>query len=65
MKKNHVSKENRSFRRSVRKFFAGWMKRQNCSCLAEIQTMIEMLREIEGSIEIIAREIARKAKRGE
>ncbi|MES3032242.1 MAG: hypothetical protein V4699_03315 [Patescibacteria group bacterium] len=37
----------------------------HCSCFAEMQTMIAMLREIEGSIETIAREIARQTKRGE
>lgn len=59
---NHASKEHRSFRRSVRKFFDSWLKRQNCSCQAETQTIIAMLQEIEASIEIIAREMARQIK---
>jgi hypothetical protein len=63
-KANQASKENRAFRRSVRKFFVSCMKRQNGSGWAEIQTIIEMLREIEDSIEIIAREIARQIKSG-
>jgi hypothetical protein len=41
------------------------IKRQNCNCLDEIQKVIEMLREIEDSIEIIARQIARQIKLGE
>lgn len=59
---NHASKEHQSFRRSVRRFFDNWLKRQNCSCQTETQTIIAMLQEIEASIEIIAREIARQIK---
>lgn len=53
----------RSFRRSVRQLLASLLKRQDCCCLAEAQTIIELLREIESSIEIMARELARQAKR--
>ena len=60
-KVNHAFKEHRSFRRSVRKLFASLMKRQSCSCLAETQTIIEMLREIEQTLEIMAREMARQS----
>jgi hypothetical protein len=62
---HNKTKQNRSFRRLVRQFFTSWTKRQNCNCLDEIQKVIEMLREIEDSIEIIARQIARQARQGE
>jgi hypothetical protein len=57
------SQVHRSFRRSVRQLFASLLKRQNRCCLAEAQTIIELLREIEASIEIMAREMARQGKR--
>jgi hypothetical protein len=39
------------------------MKRQSCSCLVETQTIIGMLREIEHTLELMAREMARQSKR--
>jgi hypothetical protein len=65
MKKTHnKAKQHRFFRRFVRQLFSSLIKRQNCNCLEEIQKVIEMLREIEDSIEIIARQIARQIKSG-
>jgi hypothetical protein len=63
MKNTHnKTKQNRSLRRFIGQLFSSFFKRQNCNCLDEIQKVIEMLREIEDSIEIIARQIARWAK---
>jgi hypothetical protein len=63
MKNTHnKTKQNRSFRRFVRQLFSSLIKRQNCNCLEEIQKVIEMLREIEDLVEIIARQIARQIK---
>jgi hypothetical protein len=59
------AKQNRSFRRFVGQLFSSLNKRQNCNCLGEIQKVIDMLLEIEDSIEIIARQIARQIKSGE
>jgi hypothetical protein len=63
--KHNKTKQNRSFRRFIGQLFSSLIKRQNCNCLDEIQKVIEMLREIEDSIEIIARQIARQIKLGE
>ena len=55
-----VIPQHRLFRRLVRKIFAGLLKRQD-----EFQAMVlEKLQDIGDSIEIIAREMARQAKRG-
>lgn len=64
-KTNHPSKEHQSFRRSVRKLFTSLLKRQGCACRTENQRILELLREIEASIEVMAREMARQAKRNE
>jgi hypothetical protein len=55
-----ISLGKRSFRRWVRRLFSGWTKLQN----GEIEKIFEKLRDIEDSIEIIAREIVRQARRG-
>lgn len=62
MKKTYAVAQHRSFRRWVRQLFASLIKRQNFDCQAEITKIMEMLREIEESIDIIAREIARQRK---
>ena len=69
MKKIYTTKPNtpvvlphRSFRRFVRKIFASFLKRQSCNHQAEIQKIFTTLQDIEDSIEIIAREIARQLK---
>lgn len=45
----------------AKQLFSSFIKRQSCNCLEEI---FEKLQEIEDSIEIIAREIARQIKSG-
>jgi hypothetical protein len=72
MKKIYAPKPNtpavsshRSFRRFVRKMFASFLKRQSCSHHVEIHKITTMLQDIGDSIEIIAREIARKLKTDE
>jgi hypothetical protein len=41
-----------------------FIKRQNCDCSQEIQKAIEILLDVQESVEIIAREIARQLKVG-
>jgi hypothetical protein len=52
-----------SFRRFVRNMFACFLKRQQCDCENGLQTALEELHDLKDSIEIVAREIARQAKR--
>jgi hypothetical protein len=60
-----VFSQHRSFRRFVRKMFACFLKHQGCDCQDEFQVMVVgRLQSIEDSIEIMAREMARQAKRG-
>ena len=60
MKKiNHASKEHRLFRRSVRKLFAGLIKRKEL----DTQTVLRLLREIEQSIELMVRRMGRTNQR--
>jgi hypothetical protein len=56
-------KQNCFFRRWAKKLFSSWSK---CQCLdysSEFQKVLEKLQDIEDTIEIIAREIARQAMR--
>jgi hypothetical protein len=59
------AKQHRSFRRLVREWFSSLLKRQSCNHQAEFEKIIQMLQEIDDSIEIIAREIAWQIKSGE
>jgi len=61
-KTNNKAKRHRSFRRLVRQWFSSLLKRHDYICHGEVQKVIGMLREIDESIEIIAREIARWAR---
>jgi len=58
-KGNQNSSENGPFRRWVKQLFANVVR---CSH-GEIEEVLERLREIQGSIEIIAREMARQSRR--
>jgi hypothetical protein len=60
-----VVPQHRSFRRFIRKMVASFLKRQYYECKNGFQMVMEKLQDIEDSIEIIAREMARQAKRGE
>jgi uncharacterized protein YaaN involved in tellurite resistance len=62
MKKIYNTAQNGSFRRWVKQMFASLLKRQDHDYLKEI---FEKLQDIEDSIEIIARQIARQIKSGE
>jgi hypothetical protein len=62
MKKLYNKAEHRPFRRYVKKLFASFIKCQNCNCSREIERAIEMLLDVQESVEIIAREIARQLK---
>jgi hypothetical protein len=59
MEKIYNAPQNRSFRRWVKQVFSSFIKRQNHNCLEQI---FEKLQNIEASIEIIARQIARQIK---
>jgi hypothetical protein len=61
-KTNNKAKRHRSFRRLVRQWFSSLLKRHDCNCHGEVQKVIGMLWEIDESIGIIAREIARWAR---
>ena len=61
MKKTDNAAQSGSFRRWVKQMFASFIKRQHRNYLTEI---FEKLQDIEDSIEIIAREIARQIKSG-
>lgn len=61
-KTNPASKEHRAFRRTVRQLLARWTRQHNCTCHAQTRTILGLLRSIEGSIEIMAREMARQSK---
>lgn len=65
MKKIYNTVRKCSVRRFIKQLLTILMKRQAFDCQAEIEKIIEMLREIEASIDIIAREIARQAQQGE
>ena len=45
--------------------FASFIKHQGCGYQKDFQAVMEKLQDIDDSIEIIAREMARQAKRGE
>jgi len=62
MEKIYNATPNRSFRKWIKQLFLSWNKRPNQNYLEEI---FEKLQEIEDSIEILARQIARQVKRGE
>jgi hypothetical protein len=65
MKKiNNAAKQHRPFRRLVRQLFSSFIKHQN-RFQKDNEKIIEMLRDIQGSIEIIARQIARWVEPGE
>jgi RNase P protein component len=58
--KTNAAQRNRSFRRLVRQWFSSLLKRQNGDYLKKFEKVMEKLQDIEDSIEIIAREIARQ-----
>lgn len=64
MKKTYNTVQKRSFRRWIKQVFARVTLRRDFDYEANIAKVIEMLREVEESIDIIAREISRQAKRG-
>lgn len=61
MKKAHNTAQKSSSRRWVKQVFASFIKRQDRNYLKEI---LQKLQDLDESIDIIAREIARQAKRG-
>jgi hypothetical protein len=55
----------RSFRRFIRKMFVSFLNRQRCEYPGKFQaTVLEKLQDIEDLLEIMARETARQARRG-
>jgi hypothetical protein len=65
MKKiNNAAKLHRSFRRLVRQLFSSFIKLQN-RFQKDKEKIIKILRDTQGSIEIIARQIARWVESGE
>jgi uncharacterized protein YjiS (DUF1127 family) len=60
-KTNKNVRQNRFLRRFIRQLCSSLIKRQRCNHQAELQKVIAMLQDIGNSIEIIAREIARRA----
>jgi hypothetical protein len=66
MKKiNNAAKQHRYVRRFIKQLFSSFIKRQTCNYQAENEKIIEMLQDVQDSIEIIARQIARWVKSGE
>jgi hypothetical protein len=61
----HVAKRDGYFRRFVRNFFKSFMIRQNGDYQKDIEKIAQKLQDIEDSIEIIARKMARQAKCGD
>jgi hypothetical protein len=59
------AKPHQSFRRYVKELFRNFIKHQNCGCSREIERAIEVLLDVQESVEIIAREIARQLKANE
>jgi hypothetical protein len=57
-----AAQRNRSFRRLVGQWFSSLLKRQNGDCQKNFEEVMAKLQDIEDSIEIIARQIARWAK---
>jgi hypothetical protein len=53
------AKPHRYFRRLVPQWFSRLINHQNCNCQFEIEKVTDMLQDIEVSIEIIARQVAR------
>lgn len=64
-KTNKSVKQHRFFRRFMRQLFSSLIKRQSCHHQVEMQKVIALLQDIDDSIEIIAREIARQLKADE
>ena len=58
-----IKREEGYYRRLFKQLFFGWIKRQDCNCEDGNGKILEKLQSIEDSIEIIAREMARKARR--
>lgn len=59
MKNTHKAAQRRSFRRWVRRLITSWLKRHTRDCREDTQKILEKLDDLEETIEIIAREIAR------
>jgi hypothetical protein len=60
-----LAPRNRSVRRFIRNIFASILKRQNGGCQHQFQiTVLDKLQDIDDSIEMIMREIARQSTRG-
>ena len=62
MKNIYNTAQKRSFRKWVRQLFSSWIKYHNCNCQQELEKVIAKLQEIEDSIEIMARQMARQIK---
>jgi hypothetical protein len=56
------AKQHRFFRRFVRQLFSSLLKRHHGDYLKKFEKVMEKLQDIEDSIEIIARQIARQIK---
>jgi hypothetical protein len=63
--KKIYNKANRSFRKFFSRLFSSLIKRHNHNYQTEIKKIIEMLQDIQDSIEIMARQMARQIKSGE
>lgn len=61
MKKVQKIKQDGYGRRLVKQLLSRWMKRKNCRCQKGIDKILENIEDMQGSIEIMAREMARKA----
>jgi hypothetical protein len=62
---HNAAQQNRSFRRLVGQWFSSLLKCPNGDYQREFGKVMEKLQDIEDLIEIIARQIARHAKRRE
>jgi hypothetical protein len=65
MKKLQKTKRDGYCRRLIKQLFFNWIKNQSCDCEEGIGKILEKLQDLENSIELIAGEMARKARRND
>ena len=64
MKKIYNTAQKRSVRRWFKQVFSRFIKHINCTCQSEIEKLSEAHQELVEMVDVIAREVARQAKRG-
>ena len=64
MKKIYNTAQKRSVRRWFKQMLDTFIKHINCNCQSEIKKLSEAHQELVELVDVIAREVARQAKRG-